>query len=147
MEKTVYLVDNMVICAKAIAPFIESEFFVKNVWIIDEIIYEARYSRAINSIKKLQHHIEAKDCERLKQIVQDCAEKYKVVKLYEGCADAILLATALSINDSSGEQSELQFEHTTAIVVTEEKGIRAACDILQIKWLSQASFIRIAKHF
>lgn len=137
----------MVICAKAIAPFIESEFFVKNVWIIDEIIYEARYSRAINSIKKLQHHIEAKDCERLKQIVQDCAEKYKVVKLYEGCADAILLATALSINDSSGEQSELQFEHTTAIVVTEEKGIRAACDILQIKWLSQASFIRIAKHF
>lgn len=147
MEKTVYLVDNMVICSKAIVPFIENEFFVKNVWIIDEVIYEARNSKAISSIKELQHHIEAKECERLKQIVQDCVEKYKIVKLYEGCADAILLATALSINDSSSEQSELQFEYTTPIVVTQEKGIRDACDILQIKWISQASFIRIAKHF
>lgn len=137
----------MVICSKAIVPYIESDFFIKNVWIVDEVVYEARNSKSINSIKKLQHHIEVKECERLKEIVQDCVEKFKILKLYEGCADAILLATALAINDSNSKQSELQFEQIKPILVTQEKGIRTSCDELKIDWLSQASFIRIAKHF
>lgn len=147
MESVIYLVDNMVICSKATAPYIESTFFKENVWIIDEVAYEAKRSRSIESIKKLQHNIEAKDCERLKQVVQDCVEKYKILKMYEGCADALLLATALAINDSNGEQGELQFESITPIIVTQEKGIRNACNELNIRWLSQTSFISIAKQF
>ena len=147
MERTVYLVDNMVICSRAIAPYIESDFFLENVRIVDEVVYEARNSKAIDSIKKLQHYIEAKDCERLKQISQACVETYKILKLYEGCADAILLATALATNDSNDEQAPLPFETITPVIVTQEKGIRDACDILHIRWLSQASLLRLAKQF
>lgn len=145
MEKTIYLIDNMVICSKAIAPYLEKDFIQYNVWIIDEVIYEARKSRRIDTIKKLRHNIEANECERLKHIVINCVEKYKILKLYEGCADAILIATALAINDSDSEQGKLQFEYNTPIIVTQEKGIRDACESTGIQWLSQSGFIQIAK--
>lgn len=145
MEKQVYLVDNMVICSKAISLYLDKDFFHENVWVIDEVIYEARNSKQIELIKKLRHSIRAKECERLKQITVDCVEKYKILKLYEGCADAILLATALAINDSDEDQAEFKFEHYTPIIVTQENGIQAACDILDIKWLPQSSFIQIIK--
>lgn len=137
----------MVICSKAIAPYIGGDFFLENVWIVDEVVYEARNSRAITSIKKLQHHIEPKECERLKLIAQDCVERYKILELYEGCADTILLATALAVNDCDDEQTELQFESFVPVIVTQEKGIRAACDTLHVKWLSQASFLQLVKQF
>ncbi|MFZ2513248.1 MAG: hypothetical protein WAW63_02210 [Candidatus Saccharimonadales bacterium] len=146
MDKTIYLVDNMVICSKIAAPYVGSTFFMENVWIIDEVIYEARNSRSIKSIKKLQHHLEARECERLKQIALDCFVKYKILKLYEGCADALLLATALAINDIEGDQTELRFGNITPIIVTEEKDIRDACEDLQIKCISKASLISIVKH-
>lgn len=147
MERTIYLVDNMVICSKAISPYIMSEFFKENVWIIDEVVYEARRSKSIGSIRKLQHSIEAKECEKLKQVARDCVEKYKILSLYDGCADAILLATALAINDSDDEQTELQFDYFRPIIVTQEKGIRNACDLLDIQWIPQTDFVNIVKRF
>lgn len=145
MERTIYLIDNMVVCSRALAPFIESDFLKENVWIIDEVVHEAARSRSIDSIKKLRHGLEAKECVRLKKIARACVENYKILNLYEGCADALMLATALAINDSDDEQAQMQFERIKPIIVTEERGIQTACESLNIEWLSQAGFVYLIK--
>lgn len=144
MNDTVYIVDNMVICSRAISPFLDSRLMHNNVWIIDEVIYESRNSARKEKIKQLQHHICAKDLNTLSQISSDCINKYNFLNLYEGCADALLVATALAMNEPEDGQTQTLF-NKEPIIVTEEIKVRNACDDLKIKWMSQSDFISLLK--
>lgn len=144
MNETVYLVDNMVICSRAIGPYLNSDFMKEHAWVIDEVIYESRNSARSADIRQLQHHTTAKDLEVLKQISHDCIDKYKFLKLYEGCADAMLVATALAINEPENGQNRSIFTKTP-IVVTEERSVQRACDDLNIQWMSQVDFVSLLK--
>lgn len=134
----------MVACSKALAPYINSEFLVNNCIVIDEVVYESRNSKRAESIKKMQRPIKVEDLEHLKSITDDCVNKYKILELYAGCADALLLATALAIMQPSEGQRSF-FDPNSPVIVTEERALRDACDDLTIRWLSQKDFVNLVK--
>lgn len=144
MQTPLYLIDNMVICSKALAPYIELDFVRSNCAVIDEVVYESRNSMRASSIKKLQQPLRAKDLELLKAISQDCIEKYKILDLYEGSGDALLLATALATNEPNDRQLSM-FTANKPTIVTEEKAVRRACDDFNLQWMSQKDFISLIR--
>lgn len=144
MKTPKYFIDNMVICSKQVGEYLESDFIRFNCVIIDEVVFESRNSKRANKIKKLRKGTDAADLEYLILISQDSIEKYKFLKLYEGTADVMLLASAIAVRDRlTGEQVDLFDEGIEPIIVTEEKALRHACVDYEITWLSQADFIKI----
>lgn len=144
MEIPIYFLDNMVACSRSFTPYISLDFVRDNCAVIDEIIYESRKSKSAENIKKLHRFTTAEDVEALKLITEQSIVKYGILKLYEGCADALLLATAITIKQTPSGQKSF-FDPNTPVIVTEEKALRKACDDLKIQWLSQRDFIELIK--
>lgn len=119
--------------------WIKTEFFQKNCYIPDEIIYELRdnYELDINELKKCQIPVSYDILNQL-QIVMAQA---KVVKLYqnEGNGDVLIIATALAMKNL--ENSKLFKDEW--IIVTCDKGLSSLANNLAIRCISKEDFYRI----
>lgn len=138
-----YLIDRMVVASPRFekARQLRSSDDIQYT-IIEEICWESRHDKVnAEKIKKeTSDNISAEYIENLIEIVPEMIEA-GVLKLNEGCGDAMLVAEYLTTG--KGEQGDLFEQDTDSVVVTRDRGLTDYCKNKKIEIITEKEFFAI----
>ena len=137
-----YLMDSNVLATSDLINLLDTDFFHENCIVINEVAYELSDTSFVDKLMHFTTPPTASMLENLKTIIDDLV-KLGIVKTDHGNGDALLIAEALSMKNSSDDQLIMEFMRDQPVIVTNEKAVDAYAKSVGIEAINGREFMNI----